>query len=310
MKIARILLWRLGTGVAVLWGTVTLIFIAINLTPGDTAITILGGPDALPTAAQIAQVRLDYGLDKPLYQQYGRFVWRIAHGDLGDSFSLHVPVTHLIAQQAGATATLTLSAAIFGVAASLILALLTANRTRSLTAILTTAELTAASAPSFIVGLLLLLAFSFSLHLFPASSTHGWTSIILPTITLSLPIIGVLSQVLRRQLEEVLEQPFIVTARARGLSDAAVRLRHALRHALIPALTVSGLLVAGLLASAVVVETVFNRQGLGRLMADATANRDVPLVIGIALVAASANVAMNIAVDLLYVAIDPRLEER
>jgi peptide/nickel transport system permease protein len=308
MKLARGLLWRLGAGLVVLWGTATLVFLVINLTPGDPAITILGGPDALPTPAMLHHVRAEYGFDQPLWLQYLHYLARLLHGNFGVSYRLHQPVLTLIAGQFGATATLAFWAMALGSGLALVVALTTAKRARWLTALLTGAEVTLSSIPPFITGLLLLLAFSFSLHLFPSSSTHGWTSIILPTITLALPIAGVLTQVLRRELEDILEQPFIVTARMRGLSEAGVRFGHALRHALIPTLTILGVMFTTLLSSAVVVETVFNRQGLGRMMSDATTNRDVPLVLGIALLAASINILANIVVDFIYVFVDPRTE--
>jgi peptide/nickel transport system permease protein len=310
MRPTRRLALRLLAGLGVLWGTVTLIFAAINLTPGDPAVTILGGPDALPTAAALARVRMEYGLDQPLYAQYGHFLARLLRGDLGLSYRLHLPVSQLIGEQAGATAVLTLSAMALGASAALAIALASAGRARWLTGLLGLLEMTASSTPAFVVGLLLLVAFSFSLHLLPSSGTHGWTSDVLPAITLALPITGALAQVLRRAMEDVLDQPFILTARARGLSEAGVRLGHALRHALIPLLTISGSIFAALLSSAVVGETVFNRQGLGRLMADATVSRDVPLVLGVILIATTANIGVNMIVDFLYILADPRVDGR
>ena len=304
----RRLLGRLGAGLVVLWGTATLVFFVINLTPGDPAITILGGPDALPTPAVLRQVRAEYGFDQPLWGQYLHYLGRLLHGDFGVSYRLHQPVLKLIAGQFGATATLALWAMVLGSGLALLVALTTAKRARWLTELLTWAEVVLSSVPSFITGLLLLLAFSFSLHLFPSSSTNGWTSIILPTVTLALPVAGVLIQVLRRELEEILEQPFIITARTRGLSETGVRLGHALRHALIPTLTILGVMFTTLLSTAVVVETVFNRQGLGRMMSDATTNRDVPLVLGIALLVTSINILANIVIDFIYVVVDPRTE--
>lgn len=304
----RHLFWRLGAGALVLWGTVTLIFLAINLTPGDPAITLLGGPDALPTPAILHQVRAEYGFDQPLHVQYVHYLGRLLRGNLGISYRLHQPVAVLIAGQIGATAMLAVSAMAVGVVLALVVALATAKRAPWLTSLFAGIEVTLSSVPSFITGLILLLGFSFNLHLFPSSSTRGWTANILPTITLALPIAAVLAQVLRRELEDILEQPFILTARTRGLSEAGVRLGHALRHALVPALTIAGIMFAGLLSSAVVVETVFNRQGLGRMMADATTNRDVPLVLGIALLATAINILVNIAIDLINAVIDPRTE--
>jgi peptide/nickel transport system permease protein len=310
MNAPRRLALRLLAGIGVLWGTVTLIFATLTLTPGDPAITILGGPDALPTPAALARVRLEYGLDQPIYTQYAHFLGRLLRGDFGQSYRLHLPVAQLIAEQAGATVILVLSAMALGALAALTLALTTAGRARWLTSLLGLLETTAASTPAFVVGLLLLVAFSFGLRLLPSSGTHGWTSDVLPVITLALPITGMLAQVLRHALELVLDQPFILTARARGLSEAGVRLGHALRHALIPLLTISGSIFGGLLSSAVVVETVFNRQGLGRLMADATLNRDVPLVLGVILVATTVNILVNMAVDFLNIVADPRAQAR
>ncbi len=309
MKHLKYLAWRLAAGAFVLWATATIIFVAINLTPGDPAITVLGSPEALPTPAVLALIRSEYGFNEPMHTQYFHYLLRLLHGNFGESYRLHAPVAHLIGQQIGASAKLILGAIPLALGVALVLAVSTAKRARWLTGWFDFIEVTLASIPDFILGLLLLLAFSFSLHLFPSSSTQGWTSIILPILTLALPIAARLSQVLRRELEEILEQPFIVTARTRGLSDSAVRLGHALRHALIPTLTIAGVLFAGLLSQAVVVETVFNRQGLGRLMSDSATNRDVPLVLGIALLATLVNVVVNIIIDLTYVIIDPRVEK-
>jgi len=310
MRVLRRLLWRVLAGIGVLWGTATLIFVVMNVTPGDTAITILGGPDALPTPQTIAAVHAEYGLDQPLYVQYLHYLWRLLHGNLGESYRLSLPVSRLIGQQIGATAELGCTAMVVGFATAITIALLTAKRGKFQSFMFDVGELTAASVPPFVTGLLLLLAFSFSLHFFPASSTHGWTSIILPVATLALPIVAVVSQVLRRELDEILEQPFIVTARARGLSEAGVRLGHALRHALIPVLTISGMLFTNLLSNAVVIETVFNRQGVGRLAADATTNRDIPLALGVVLLAATINILMNIIIDSAYAVIDPRIDRK
>jgi peptide/nickel transport system permease protein len=185
--------------------------------------------------------------------------------------------------------------------------LLTARRAPWIRSIVSGTELTITSAPSFVIGILLLLVFSFYFHWFPASGSQGWRALVLPTVALALPVVGVLTQVLRQELEDVLEQPFILTARARGMSDAGVRLRHALRHALVPLVTLSGFVFASLLGGAVVVEMLFARQGVGRLMLDAANTKDVPIVLGITLLAAFIYVIVNIVVDVLYSLIDPRV---
>jgi len=307
MKLLKRILWRLLASVGVLWGAATLTFVTINITGGDTALAILGGPDALPTAAALARVRAEYGLDQPLIVQYGHYIGRLAHGDLGESYRLRIPVTQAISQQIGATIELALCAGVIGIALSVLLAILTAGRTRWMQSLSSGTELVLSSMPSFVLGILLLLAFSFHWHWFPVFDATGWRGMALPALTLALPIVAVLTQVLRQELEDILEQPFIVTARARGMSDMAVRLRHALRHAMIPIVTLSGFIFASLLGGAVVVETLFVRQGIGSLMVDAATNKDVPVVLGITLLAALIYTAVNIAVDILYGLIDPRM---
>jgi len=298
---------RLLAGVGVLWGAATLTFIAINITGGDTALAIVGGPDAMPTPEVLERVRREYGLDKPLIVQYGNYLVRLAQGDLGESYRLRIPVAQAISQQLGATVQLALCASVLAILLSVLLAVLTARRTAWIRSLISGIELTVTSAPSFVIGILLLLLFSFHFHLFPASGSQGWRSLVLPSIALALPIAGVLTQVLRQELEDVLEQPFILTARARGMSDAGVRLRHALRHALIPLVTLSGFVFASLLGGAVVVEMLFARQGVGRLMLEAANSKDVPIVLGITLLAALIYVIVNIVVDILYGLIDPRV---
>ena len=164
----------------------------------------------------------------------------------------------------------------------------------------------ALAAPSFVIGILLLLVFSFHWHWLPPFGSTGWRSLILPSVALALPGAAVLTQLLRQSPEETLEQPFIAMARARGLSETAVRLRHALRHALVPLVTLAGFVFASLLGGAVVVELLFARQGIGRLMLDATSNKDVPMVLGVTLLAATVYVVVNLAVDLINRWIDPR----
>jgi len=307
MKILKRIAWRLLAGLGVLWGAATLTFVMVNLSAGDTAIAILGGPDAMPTPEVLARVRSEYGLDQSLPKQYLHYIGRLAQGDLGESYRLHIPVLKAISQQLGATVELAFSAATLAVTLATALAILTAKRAEWLRGLSSGSELVVSSMPSFVLGILLLLGFSFRLRWFPASGSQGFKSLVLPTLALALPITAVLTQVLRQELEDVLEQPFIMTARARGMSDAAVRLRHALRHAMIPLVTLSGFIFASLLGGAVIAETLFARQGVGRLMVDATTSKDVPLVLGITLMAAAIYVVVNLFVDIVYTWVDPRV---
>lgn len=309
MNALKRVLWRLLAAVVVLWGAATLTFVTLNVTGGDTALAILGGPDALPTAEVLERVRQEYGLDQPLIVQYGQYLGRLASGDLGESYRLRIPVSRAIGQQIGATVQLAALAALLAVGLAILLAVATAKRARWITSLSSGSELVLTSMPSFVLGILLLLAFSFHFQLLPPAGSQGWRSLVLPTLTLALPVAAVLTQVLRQELEDILEQPFIVMARARGLSEAGVRLGHALRHALIPLVTLSGFIFATLLGGAVITETLFARQGVGRLMIEATINKDVPLVLGITLLAAASYVLINLLVDLLNGLIDPRVAD-
>ncbi|MFE1321128.1 ABC transporter permease [Kitasatospora phosalacinea] len=168
-------------------------------------------------------------------------------------------------------------------------------------------ELLTVSSPSYWIGLLLLTVFSFQLRIFPVTGDQGFAALVLPALTLALPMAGVLAQVLREGLEAALEQPFALTARSRGLSRTAVALRHALRHSALPLVTLTGWLAGSLLGGAVLVETVFGRPGIGALMLQAATGKDMPLVVGLVLLSAAAFVLASTLVDLLYLVIDPRL---
>jgi peptide/nickel transport system permease protein len=301
--------WRLLAGIGVLWGAATITFITINLTGGDTAIAMLGGAEAVPSPAVIAHVRAEYHLDRPLIEQYGFYVAKLLRGDLGDSYRLRIPVTQAIGQQLGATVELAVWAGGLTIVFSLAIAILTAGRARWLRSFVSGSELIVTSMPHFVGGIVLLLVFSFQLHWLPASGQSGWKSLVLPVVTLALPMIAMLTQVLRSELEETLEQPFITTARARGLSEAGVRLGHALRHALIPVITLAGTFVGFLLGGAVIAETLFARQGVGRLVADAAQGKDVPLVLGVTMLSAATYVVVNLIVDLLNAVVDPRARQ-
>lgn len=308
-RIGLSILWRVLAGLGVLWGAATLTFLAINLSGGDTALAILGGSESMPTPEMIARVRQEYGLDQPLIVQYGQYVLRLAQGDLGESYRLRIPVTRAIGAQLGATVQLSICAAVLAVLLAVISAITTAGRGPWVRSLVSGSELVLSSAPSFVIGILLLLVFAFHWHLLPPSGSGSWQSLILPTLALALPIAAVLTQVLRQELEAILDQPFIAMARARGMSETGVRLRHALRHAMVPLITLAGFVFASLLGGAVVVELLFSRQGIGRLMLDAANSKDVPMVLGITLLAAAIYVAVNLVVDLINHWVDPRVKQ-
>jgi peptide/nickel transport system permease protein len=298
---------RLGGSVLVLWAAATAAYLALRLAPGDTVDTLVGdGPDSPQIRAAIVA---DLGLDRPAIVQYLHYLWRLLHGDLGRSYILQRPVTDVIGGQVWPTVKLTLLATVFCVVLALVLAVATTGRARWLRGIVSGVELTVVSAPAFLIGILLLSVFSFRLGWFPVSGDRDASALVLPALALALPLGGLLSQVLREGLERALEEPFALTARARGLTEYAVVGRHALRHALLPTVTLAGTLIGFMLSAAVVVERVFGRPGLGEVATEAVGNKDIPVVLAVVMLAAGVYVALSTLADLAYLLIDPRLRK-
>ncbi|WP_309231826.1 ABC transporter permease [Nocardia sp. SYP-A9097] len=306
LRIAMVLAKRLAGAFVVVFGAATLGFAALQLLPGDPVDWLLG-PSTSASPALRAQVRADYGFDRPVLAQYLSYLNMLVHGDLGTSYQLQKPVSTLIVTQLRPTAELAVSALALALVLAVIAAVATAGRRPILRASVSTAELAVTSAPQFWVGILLLTVFSFQLKIFPVAGAQTPAALVLPAVTLALSIAGMLSQVLREGLEAALSQPFIVTARARGLGEAEVRLRHAFRHAAAPLLTLTGWLIGTLLGGVVPVETVFGRPGIGALVLQAVTSRDMPVVMGVILLSALVFVAASTIVDLLHAALDPRI---
>ena len=297
---------RLASGVVVLYGAATVSFIALHLLPGDPVATVLGGMPATP--AVVRQVRAELGTGQSWPHEYLRYLGHLATGNLGYSYQLNEPVSRAIGQQLGSTVTLAAAAAVLGVLGALVTALATAGPQRRVRRIAVSGlELVAISTPTFWSAILLLTLFSFRLHLFPVVGGGGIQGLALPAVTLALPTAAVLGRVMRAELDRALAQPFAVTARAHGLRESHIRSRHALRHAVLPAVTLSGWIIGSLLSGAVLVETVFGRAGIGRVAQEAISNGDLPVVVGVVLLSATVFVLLNIAVDVLYLVIDPRL---
>lgn len=305
-RLVRYALTRLALAVVVLWGAATLAFLTLHLTPGNPVDTVLGPLTTVSDSVK-AQIRQDFGLDQPLSTQYVDYLGRLLTGDLGRSYQLQQPVAQVIGDQLWPTVQLAVSATVLALVVSVVVAVTTSGR-RKLPRLLSSAvELVAVSAPPFWIGIILLTFFSFRLELFPVAGREGVGALVLPTITMALPIAAILTQVLRHGLDGALRQPFAITARARGLSEGAVRTRHALRHSTIPALTLTGFVVGSLLGGAVLAETVFGRPGLGRVAVQAIQSKDIPVVMGIVVLSAVVFVVINIVIDLLYLVVDPRL---
>jgi peptide/nickel transport system permease protein len=304
---ARRVISRLAGVVGVLWGAATCTFIVEQLMPTDPAQTILGGAGAKPTPEQLAAVRAQYGFDKPVIVQYFDYLGGLLRGDLGTSYVRKQPVSDIIGQQLGSTLTLTIVALIASWLIAVVVTLLTGHRSRGLAALGSGLETLLAALPQYWLGIVLLVVFAFTLHWLPVVGDGGPEGLVLPTLTLALPLAGFLGQVTRDEFSSAMEQPFAVSARARGMSDLAVRWRHALRHAVIPGLTLSGWALGSLFSTAVIVEAVFVRPGLGRVLVDAVTSQDMPVVVGVTLFVATIYVVANLLVNLAFGRIDPRL---
>ncbi|WP_245839939.1 ABC transporter permease [Mycobacterium aquaticum] len=305
----RRLAGRVAGVVGVLWGAATLTFFAQKLMRTDPVLAILGGAGAKPSPEQIAAVRVQYGLDQPVLVQYLHYLGGLVRGDLGTSYSRKQPVTDMIVQQIGPTLTLTAVSLAASWVIAVAVTLLTAHRSRPVSAIGSALETFLAALPQYWLGIVLLVIFAFQLHWLPVVGDGGIDGLALPALTLALPLAGFLGQVTRDEFSSALEQPFAVSARARGMSDWGVRWRHALRHAVLPGLTLSGWALGSLFSTAVIVETIFVRPGLGRMLVDAVIAHDMPVVMGVTLFVAAVYVIANAAVNVAFGQIDPRLRK-
>jgi peptide/nickel transport system permease protein len=286
----RYLVGRVAQALVVLWAAYTLTFAVLFLLPSDPVALQLNAAgietDSL-TPGQLHEAMAKYGLDHSIVSQYLTHLFGALHGDFGVSISKQVPVSQLIGDRIGGTIALSGLAVLISLLAGTALAYLAAFvRIRPLR---------------------LLQVVAFSLGWLPSSGDQGWRTLVLPVVTMAIPTSAVLAQVLMRSFDETLRQPYITTARAKGLSRAAVQRRHAFRNAALPTLTILGLLVGATVTGAIVVETVFTRNGLGKLAQESVLAQDIPVVLAIVVLAAAAFVLVNLVVDLLYPLLDPRI---
>ncbi|MFC7789531.1 ABC transporter permease [Microbacterium sp. MAHUQ-60] len=291
----------------VLWGAATLAFLAFRVIPGD-AVSVMLGPQAQVSEQVKAGIRADLGLDRPPLEQYFGYLAGLLHGDLGRSYQLRLPVTEVIGRQLGPTLQLTAVALLIALVLAFAVALFA--RRGVARALVVAVELTVLSSPVFWIGLLLLAVFAFGLGWFPVAGSRSPATIVLPALTLALPVAALVGQVLRDGIDQAERQPFAETVRARGAGPARLVLRHSLRHGAANTLTLTAYLVGSLLGGAVLVETVFARPGLGRVTLAAIINRDLPVVAGIIMLSALVFVVVNVTVELLHPLLDPRLRER
>ena len=305
-------LTRLVLTLPVVWLVVSLVFLLIHLVPGDPILQMLGEG---ATPADIGALRHQYGLDQPLWTQYVHYWAGVVHGNLGMSIRLHDSVAHLIAQRYPYTLALTLTALLLGIVLAVPAGILAAlRRGRFLDQALSVVSLFGLSVPAIALGPVLILFFSIQLGWTPVSGANSgagnaidWRYLILPSVAMGASLAAILTRMVRTAMLEELGQDYIRTARAKGLSEAAVVCRHALPNALVPVVTVIGLQFGALLAGAIVTEKIFSWPGLGRLTVDAISNRDYALVQGCLLAIGLTYVLVNLFTDVVYRWINPRM---
>jgi peptide/nickel transport system permease protein len=304
----RYLLGRIGQAVVVLAVTFTAAFLLLQVLPGDAIMIKFMSPEMGLSADQISEIRASYGADRPLWEQYLRTVGNFLTGNFGYSIQAGVPVSHQLAVNLPPTLLLASLGFLAAVVLTIILATLSNLAGMAwLRAALQSLPSLFISVPVFWLGIMLIQVFSFQLGLVSVISPGPVERLILPVATLAIPISAPLSQILMRNIDEVLTQPFVAVARAKGASHIWVLVRHVARNALLPTLTIAGVLFGELLAGAVVTEAVYGLNGLGGLTYQAVGNHDTAVLQAIVVISALAFVTINLIVDLLYPVLDPRL---
>ncbi|MFA5028828.1 MAG: nickel ABC transporter permease [Candidatus Methylomirabilota bacterium] len=299
---------RLLFFVPILLGVSLLVFSIMHLTPGDPA-QIMLGPEA--TQEDIAKVRQALGLDRPLAVQYLVFVSNLLQGDLGRSIRSDAPVWEELTSRLPATFLLAGCGILLAICLGSPLGLLAACRHNTL--LDTSSSMLALlgfSVPNFWAGLMLMLLFSIAIPILPSSGYGEWRNLVLPAVTLALQIMAIIARMTRSSVLEVIRQDYVRTARAKGLRERVVLWRHAVRNALLPVVTITGLYFGILLGGVVVIETVFSYPGIGRLLVEAIRSHDYPLVQGGVLIFSVSVCAINLGVDILYAFLDPRIREQ
>ena len=288
-----------------LLGVTIVIFLIIRLIPGDPARVIVG---LQASDEEVRRIRTELGLDRPIHVQYALFLNQLVHGNLGMSAVTRAPVSEEISTRLEATAKLALSSTVLATIIGMGAGIVSATRQYSLLDYTVMGvALFGVSIPVFWLGMMLMLLFSVTLHWLPAGGYGTPAHLVLPAIALAAFSVAIIARLTRSSLLEVFNHDYVRTARAKGLQDRVVVLRHALKNALIPVLTVVGLQFGALLSGAVLTETTFAWPGMGRLLVNAIGARDYPVIQGIVLVFALTFTVVNLAVDLLYAYVDPRI---
>ncbi|RYF83483.1 MAG: ABC transporter permease [Comamonadaceae bacterium] len=323
MKTLRPLISRVLQGLALVLAVVVLNFVLVHAAPGDPVETIAGASGGM-SPEMVAQLRTQYGLDKPLYVQLGVYLSKVLTGDLGYSYFFNLPVTSMIFERVPATLLLVLSAVLSAFFIGTTLGVLSARKPNGLLSqVITVLSMVGFAAPVFWMGIMLVILFASVIPIMPVSGMRSIDSsgaagiadiidvlhhLVLPTLTLGLVYLAQYSRLSRSAMLDVLGSDFIRTARAKGLADRVVLYKHALRNALLPVVTVLGLQFGNVMAGAILVETVFNWPGLGRLAFDSVLRRDYPTILGVLLFSSIVVIVMNLLTDLCYRLIDPRIK--
>lgn len=311
----RFLLGRIGQSILVVWAAFTLAFVILYLMPSDPAEIIASGglqgdAGSETSEQQLAELRAEMGLDQPVIVQYLVRLIGIVTGNWGTSYQTGLPVTEMLSINLPPTIAIAAQGLVIAVVVGMLLGFLaTFTRFGPLRQLLYSLPSIGASIPTFWSALLLIQFFSFSLRLLPAFGNEGYASTILPSIALAIPVSAIIAQVFGKSLRTVMAEPFLDTVRAKGASRIRAMSRHAVRNALLPVLTMVGMLVGALLSGAVVIETVFGRQGFGRMTVDAVNYQDIPVVMGVVVFSSIVFVLTTLMVDLIYPLLDPRIRQ-
>jgi peptide/nickel transport system permease protein len=298
------ILARLGQSVLVMFGVSVLIFLSLHLTGDPAAVMMPPGS----SQQEIDAFRHAMGFDRPLLWQYGHYINGVLHGDLGESLRYSQPVTTLIGQRIPATLLLAVTALAWSTLVGLALGILSALKQNTLWDLLSRLlAFSGQTVPVFWLGLMMIILFSLNLRWLPSGGYGQAANLVMPALSLGAYYMSAIARLVRASLIDVLQQDYIRTARAKGLSQWRIVVRHGLRNALIPVITVQGMYFASLLGGALVTEIIFAWPGIGRLAVQAIQNRDFPLVQAIVLLAALVFVGINLLIDLLYVVLNPRI---
>lgn len=302
----RYILKRLLMAIPTLIGVLIASFLIIHLVPGDPVEVMLFG--ANPTPEQVAQMRAELGLDEPLYRQFLTYLGGLLKGDMGESIQRHIPVSQEIRTRIGPTLVLTVAGMGIAIVVGFALGLVAALRPNSwVDSLCMGVANVGVAVPAFWLGILLILLFALHLGWLPATGQGGARRLILPALSLGFGYSAIIARLVRSNLIQVLGREYILTARSKGLVEKVVLFRHALKNALIPVITMIGLQFGNMMGAAVIIEVLFARVGLGRLLVTAILQRDYPLIQGVILVFGFIYIASNLIIDILYSLVDPRI---